>query len=347
MNIFFTITLAFSFLFGLLHSNEKKIIRIGHFPNVTHAQGVIGHALTRLGKGWFEERLGKDVEIQWYVYDAGSSAMEGIFADSIDLAYVGPSPSINAFIRSNGELIRIVAGASSGGASLIVHKEGNIKKDEDFKGKRIGTPEFGNTQDIAARFWLKSLGLHITQVGGDAIVIPTSQGNQILLFKKNELDAVWTIEPWASNLVINYDGKVYLEEKDLWRETNGKYVTTHLVSNQKFLKENPILLKKVLLAHLELTEWIKTHEQEAKELLTNEIKKETNIALPKKVLDRAWEHFELTYDPITQSLFKYAEEAYSLGFIKEKPQLARIYDLTILNEILKEKKLNPIESYAK
>ena len=162
---------------------EKIVIRVGHFPNMTHAQGVIAHGLIRAGKGWFEERLGPDVEIQWFVYNAGPSAMEAIFARSIDLTYVGPNPAINAYLKSQGEEIRIVAGACSGGAALVVQPDGRIKTDADFKGKKIATPQLGNTQDVACRAWLQSKGLRITMTGGDALVVPTANPDQLSLFQ--------------------------------------------------------------------------------------------------------------------------------------------------------------------
>jgi len=322
---------------------EKVVIRVGHFPNVTHAQAVIAHALSGQGKGWFEERLGPDVKIQWYIYNAGPSAMEAIFADSIDLTYVGPNPAINAHLKSQGEEIRIVAGAGSGGAALVVQPDGRIKSDADFKGKKIGTPQFGNTQDVAARAWLQSKGLRITMTGGDAFVIPTANPDQLALFKKGDLDAVWTVEPWVSRLVLDTKGQVYLEESSLWTQTGGKYVTTHLVSSVKFLKEHPDLLKKWIAAHVELTKWINEHPDEAKRILNEEIAAETTKALPQATLDSAWKRLEITYDPVSASLLKSAEDAHRVGFLKSKPNLSRIYDLKLLNEVLREKGLAEVK----
>src|SRR5271157_515069 len=153
---------------------EKIILRVGHFPNVTHAQALIAHGLSRAGKGWFEERLGPDVEVQWFVYNAGPSAMEAIFARSIDMTYVGPNPAINAHLKSRGDEIRIVAGACSGGAALVVQPDGRIKTDVDFKGKKVATPQLGNTQDVAARAWLQSKEFRVTMTGGDVLVVPTA-----------------------------------------------------------------------------------------------------------------------------------------------------------------------------
>ena len=322
---------------------EKIILRVGHFPNVTHAQALIAHGLSRGGKGWFEERLGPEVQVQWFVYNAGPSAMEAIFARSIDLTYVGPNPAVNAYLKSQGEEIRIVAGACSGGAALVVQPDGRIKTDADFRGKKIATPQFGNTQDVAARAWLQSKGLRITMTGGDASVIPTANPDQLSLFQGGQIDGVWTVEPWVSRLELEARGKVYLEESSLWKETGGKYVTTHLVSSVKFLKEHPELLKKWIAAQVELTKWINDHPDEAKKILNEEIKAETTRALPQAILDSAWKRLEITDDPIRASLLKSAQDAYRIGFLKEQPDLSHIYDLKLLNEVFHDKGLAEIK----
>src|SRR5881227_2876668 len=188
-------------------SAETKI-RVGHFPNITHAQGVIAHALTRQGKGWFEQRLGPEVKIEWFVYNAGPSAMEAIFADSVDLTYVGPAPTVNAYSKARGEDIRVVAGAVEGGEALLVQPGSNLRNPADFRGKKIGTPQLGNTQDVAARAWLASGGLRVTLTGGDAQVLPTANPDQLGLFQRKQLDAVWPVEPWVSRLELEAGGQV-------------------------------------------------------------------------------------------------------------------------------------------
>jgi NitT/TauT family transport system substrate-binding protein len=339
----FLLVLALPPCLPALARAEKVVIRVGHFPNVTHAQGVIAHGLSRAGKGWFEGRLGPDVEVQWFVYNAGPSAMEAIFARSIDLTYVGPNPAVNAYLRSQGDEIRIVAGACSGGAALVVQPDGRIKTDADFRGKKVATPQLGNTQDVACRAWLQSKGLRITMTGGDAFVIPTANPDQLSLFQRGEMDAVWTVEPWVSRLVLEAKGRVYLEESSLWKNTGGRYVTTHLVSSVKFLGERPDLLKKWIAAHVELTKWIHEHPDEAKRILNDEIKVETTKALPQATLDSAWKRLEITEDPISASLLKSAEDAYRIGFLKTKPDLSRIYDLKLLNDVLREKGLAEVK----
>ena len=327
------IVIGFSFPVA---AQQKTIIRVGHFPNITHAQGVIGHTLSDQKKGWFEERLGPNVQVQWFVYNAGPSAMEALLAKSIDLTYVGPNPAINAHLKTRGEDIRIVAGACSGGAALVVQPD-VIQKDADFKGKKVATPQLGNTQDVAARSWLQSKGFKVTMMGGDVNVIPTSNPDQLLLFQKKDMHAVWTVEPWVTRLEREAGAKLYLEESSLWKETGGKYVTTHLVSSVQFLKSKPDLLKKWIVAHIELTDWINANSDEAKKVLNQGMKAYTTRALPTETLDPAWKRLEITYDPIRASLLKSAQDAHRIGFVKQKPELSRIYDLAILNDVLKEK----------
>src|SRR5205085_12143373 len=188
-------------------SGETKYL-VGHCPNITHAQGVIAHAHSRQGKGWFEQRLGADTKIEWFVYNAGPSAMEAIFARSIDLTYVGSGPALNAYTKSNGQEIRLIAGAANGGSGLVVQSDQNLKAPSDFRGKKIATPKLGNTQDISSRDWLTEGGLKITQLGADAKVLPTQNLDQLGLFRCKKLDAVWTVEPWLSRLEQEASGKV-------------------------------------------------------------------------------------------------------------------------------------------
>lgn len=205
-------------------------IRIGHFPNVTHAQALVAKNFERQGRNWYADRLGPKIKVEWYAYNAGPSAMEAIFAESIDLTYVGPNPAINAYARSGGREIRIVAGSVNGGSALVVQPYESLAAAADFRGKRIATPQFGNTQDVAARAWLSAGGLRITQAGSDAQVVPTANPEQLSLFKTGQLDAVWTVEPWVSRLEMEAGGKILAGEKEA--------VTTVLVARAGFLSEH-------------------------------------------------------------------------------------------------------------
>lgn len=318
------------------HGAPSALLRVGHFPNITHAQAVIAHGLSRAGNGWFEPRLGSNVTVQWFVYNAGPSAMEAVLARSIDLSYVGPNPAINAHLRSRGEEIRILAGACSGGAAVVVPASGRIQTDADFKGRRIGTPQLGNTQDVAARAWLRARGFRVTLTGGDVTVVPTANPDQLPLFLRGNLDAVWTVEPWVSRLELEAKGRVYLQESTLWPETQGRYVTTHLVSSVRTLREKRDLLRNWIAAHVELTDWIARNPDEAKRIFNAELQAEVGRPLSESLLESAWARIELTADPVRASLLKSAADAHALGFLSQKPDLSRIYALDLLNEVLRE-----------
>jgi NitT/TauT family transport system substrate-binding protein len=246
---------------------ESVTLRVGHFPNITHVQALVAHWLSRQGKGWFEARLGPDTKIEWFVYNAGPSAMEALFAGSIELTYVGPSPAINAYAKARGDEIRIIAGAAEGGAALVVQADSTLRVAADFRGKKLATPQLGNTQDVAARAWLTAGGLKVTMTGGDAQVIPTNNPDQLALFKSRELDAVWTVEPWVSRLETEAGGRVLVEETDA--------ITTVLVSSAKFLAQQRDLARRFVAAHEELTVWIREHQAEAQTIVRDELAAET------------------------------------------------------------------------
>ncbi|MBM4126549.1 MAG: ABC transporter substrate-binding protein [Nitrospira sp.] len=293
-------------------------IRVGHFPNVTHVQGLVAHHLSRIGKGWFEERLGKDVKIEWYVYNAGPSAIEAILAGSIDLTYVGPNPALNAYTKSNGEEIRILAGAAAGGAGLVVQGDSQLKQPADFRGKTIATPQLGNTQDIACRAWLANGGLRITQTGGDAVVIPTPNPDQISLFQQRKLDGVWTIEPWVSRLEREAGGKVLVEQ--------SKDSVTVLVSGVKFVKAKSEVTRKFVQAHRELTQWILAHPEEAKKMVLEELSVETQAKMSAELIAHAWNRIMLRPDVSTEEFQQFVNNAQRAGFMRTTPDLARLIE---------------------
>jgi NitT/TauT family transport system substrate-binding protein len=318
-------------------SPEKPALRVGHFPNLTHAQALVGHASSRKGQGWLEKHVGPGVEVRWLIFNAGPSAVEALVSDAIDLAYVGPNPAINAHLRCDGEDVRIVAGASSGGSALVVRRDGTIRTADDLRGKRVATPQLGNTQDVAARAWLQSHGLRITLTGGDATVLPTANPDQIALFKQGEVDAVWTVEPWVSRLVHESDGRLLLDESELWPETGGRYVTAHVAASARFVRERPDLLERFLDAHVELTQWILEHPEVAKAAANEELREETGRPLAPEILDAAWARFAVTHDPLPACLVKSAADAHRVGFFREKPDLSRIHALESLNAVLRRK----------
>ena len=197
---------------SLVAAQEKTVIRFGHFPNITHAQGVIAHALSRQGKESFEKRLGPNVEIQWFTYDAGPSAMEAIFAGSLDVTYVGPSPALNAYFKSNGEEVRVISGAANGGAALVVSRFTD-KDSGRFSWKKNRYPTARQYAGHSCRAWLKANGFKTTVTGGDVLVIPTANPDQLPLFQNGGVDAVWTVEPWVTRLERDARARVFLEDK--------------------------------------------------------------------------------------------------------------------------------------
>jgi NitT/TauT family transport system substrate-binding protein len=293
-------------------------IRVGHFPNVTHVQALVAHHLSRTGRGWFEQRLGPDVKIEWYIYNAGPSAMEAILADSIDLTYVGPSPALNAYTKSNGEEIRIVAAAAAGGAALVVQADSGLKQPSDFRGKTIATPQLGNTQDIAARAWLANGGLKITQTGGDAFIIPTPNPDQLALFKNKKLDAVWTVEPWVSRLERDAGGKVLVEQ-------SNESITV-LVSSVKFLKTKRELAARFIRAHRELTDWIVSHPEEAKQMVRQELAAETKGDVSPELIAQSWKRIVLKNDASLDEYQHFVANAQRAGFIRSIPDLSRLIE---------------------
>jgi NitT/TauT family transport system substrate-binding protein len=295
---------------------ETKI-RVGHFPNITHAQGVVAHALSRQGKGWFEQRLGPGTKVEWFVYNAGPSAMEAIFANSIDLTYVGPGPALNAYTKSNEQEIRLIAGAANGGAGLVVQPDANLKTAADFRGKKVATPQLGNTQDISCRAWLTDGGLKITQLGGDAQVIPTQNPDQLALFKAKRVEGVWTVEPWLSRLEQEASGKVLVEEKDA--------ATTVLVSSVKFLNGQRDLAKKFAQAHAELTDWIAKNPDEAQRLIKAELLEETKSDMSPELIAAAWKRITFTAEPPRAAVEKFMQNSVKAGFIKRAPDLSKLF----------------------
>ncbi len=296
---------------------EPVVLRIGYFPNVTHAQGVIGAAGTREKAGWFEQRLGPEVTIQWFPFNAGPSAMESIFAGSIDATYVGPNPALNAYIKSKGEEIRILAGSARGGAALVVPSLSTLAKADDFRGKKVGTPQLGNTQDVSARAWFRSQGLKVTQTGGDVFIIPTPNPDQLGLFQAGHLDAVWTVEPWVSRLVLEGKGRVLIEERDA--------VTTILVSSVKLLKEHPALAEKLRGAHLELTAWINAHPDLAREKVRAGLSAETRHEISATLVAAAWSRLTFTDKVEPAVLEKFMADAQAAGLLKQSLPLDRFF----------------------
>ena len=242
--------------------------------------------------------------------------MEAIFAGSLDVTYVGPNPALNAHFKSNGEEIRIIAGAANGGAALVVQPNGGIDKPADLRGKKIASPQLGNTQDISCRAWLKAQGFKVTQTGGDVIVLPTSNPDQLAAFQKGDVAGVWTVEPWVTRLEREAKAKVMVEETDV--------ITTWLASSTKFLNNQRDLAKKIAAANAELTQWIQANTNEAQKLLIAEMKEETKADFAPEMVSQAWKRIKFTPDVSQDLIAKSVKDAQDAGFLKGSTDTSKL-----------------------
>jgi sulfonate transport system substrate-binding protein len=307
-------------------SAEKVTLRLGYFPNITHATALVG-----VEKGIFADKLGPNVTLQTQTFNAGPNAIDALFAESIDATYVGPNPAINGYVKSKGEALRIISGAPSGGASVVVAP--SINGPADLKGKTLATPQLGNTQDVALRAWLKKNGLNAdTSGGGDVSIKPQDNAATLDAFKQGQVQGAWVPEPWATRLVQEGGGKVLVNEADLW--PNGQFVTTQLVVRTAFLKDHPDAVEKLLEGQVAANDYVNKNPADAQKAANDQIEKITQKRLSDAVVAGAWKNMTFTNDPIASSLKKSADDAVSLGLL-EQPDLTGIYDLTLLNQVLK------------
>ncbi|HET6589427.1 MAG TPA: ABC transporter substrate-binding protein [Candidatus Nitrosocosmicus sp.] len=322
--------------------SSKKTLRIGYFPNITHSQAVIG-----LNNGDFQKTLGENINVETIRFNAGPSAIESLLAGRIDATYIGPNPAINGHLQTNGEAVRVIAGAASGGASFVVRNDSGIESLSDLGGKKFASPQLGNTQDVALRKYLQDNGLETTDNGGNVTILPIANADILTVFLKGDIDGAWVPEPWATRLVQEADGKVFLDERTLWPD--GKFVTGNIIVRTDYLEQNPDVIKKLLEAHVDETLKINNDTKAAATEFNSQLKKITGQEINPDELDTAYSHLEITYDPLKLTLYKSANDAYDLGFIekgKERPNLSGIYDTTILEEVLAEKGLQPIGNTA-
>jgi NitT/TauT family transport system substrate-binding protein len=302
--------------------------RLGYFPNINHAAALIG-----VENGLFAAELGTGTKLETSLFNAGPEVVTALFNDALDAAYVGPNPAVNAFTKSGGTAIKIVAGAASGGAALVVAK--SIASAKDLKGKTLASPQLGNTQDVALRNWLKEQGYKPdTSGGGDVHVAPQENSATLAAFKAGQIAGAWVPEPWATRLVEEGGGHVLVDEATLW--PNGKFATVNLVVRTKFLNEHPETVKALLRGHIKALDFIKANPAQAQTKINDALGKISGKRLDDKVLADAWGNLTFTADPIAASLPVMAQRALDLGLIKNA-NLTGIYDLTFLNaELVKD-----------
>jgi sulfonate transport system substrate-binding protein len=320
-------------------AQQQKTLRLGYFPNINHAQAVIG-----VGNGDFQKTLGDNVTLETYVFNAGPSAIEALLAKRIDASYIGPNPAINGYVVSDGKDVRVIAGATSAGASFVVRNDSGINSAADLGSKKFASPQLGNTQDVALRKYIVDNGFNTVENGGNVTILPIANADILTAFLKKEIDGAWVPEPWATRLVNEANGKILIDERDLW-PPEGKFVTAHIIVRPEYLKANPDVIKNLLAAHVNETQWINENKDKVPKVFNIELQKLTGKTIPENVLSEALTRLEFTNNPIKLSLYQSANDAYDLGFLakgKERPNLSGIYDLSLLNQVLSKKGLPTI-----
>ncbi|MFC8195687.1 ABC transporter substrate-binding protein [Streptomyces sp. NPDC060006] len=301
-------------------------VRIGYFPNLTHATALVGDQ-----EGLLQKELG-GTKASYSQFNAGPSEIEALNSGSIDIGWIGPSPAINGYSTTDGKGLRIISGSASGGVKLVVNPD-KIKSLKDVKGKKIATPQLGNTQDVAFLNWISEQGWKVEAESGKGDVSVVRTDNKITpdAYKSGSIDGAWVPEPTASKLVAE-GGKVLLDEADLWPDK--KFVITNIIVSQKFLKEHPDVVEAVLRGSVKTNAWINANPDKAKAAANTKLEQLTDKALPANVLDPAWKSIQFIDDPLASTLNTEAEHAVKAGLL-EKPKLDGIYDLAPLNKVLK------------
>ncbi|AYL38569.1 MULTISPECIES: aliphatic sulfonate ABC transporter substrate-binding protein [Streptomyces] len=312
-------------------SGAKKIdgldsVRIGYFGNLTHGTALVGNK-----KGLFQKELGA-TRATYAVFNAGPSEIEALNSGSVDIGFIGPSPSINGYTKSGGKNLRIIGGSASGGVKLVVNPD-KVKSLKDVRGKRIATPQLGNTQDVAFLNWAAEQGWKVDAQSGKGDVTVVRSDNKVTpdAFGAGSIDGAWVPEPTASKLVAQ-GGKVLLDEATLWPDE--EFVITNIIVRRQFLEEHPKAVEAVLKASVEANKWINANPDEAKTAANEQLEADSGKALPAEVLDPAWKSIRFTDDPLAATLGAQAEHAVKAGLL-EQPDLDGIYDLTLLNKVLK------------
>ncbi len=304
------IAIAIALGIGLDLSNEtaENTIRVAFFPNIGHAIPVVG-----MERGIFESNLGNTTTIETKLFDSGPQVIESLFAKSIDLAYVGPGPAINGFLKSEKHDVVILSGAASGGASFIVHPKSKLNSIDDFPGKRIAAPQIGNSQDVSLRNYLSENRLKPYEKGGTVIVLNIPNPDIYILFTKGEIDAAWVPEPWGTILVQELDGKRLFFEEELWPEK--KFASVLLIGRQEYVEANPEAVKKWLESHQQTADWINNNPQETRIVFNEFMQNTMGQTLSDSVVDEALVNLEISTNPISDSIYTFAQRADSLGYL--------------------------------
>jgi NitT/TauT family transport system substrate-binding protein len=307
-------------------SSSHVTLRLGFLANITHAPALVG-----LNKGFFTKNLGDGVTLKTSVFSSGTEETTALLAGQLDAAYVGPNPAINAWQKSSGKAIKIISGAASGGASLVVKP--SISSASQLKGQKVATPSLGNTQDVALRYWLKQHGLTTTQTGGGDVAVTPIKPNSaaVLQFKSGQIAGGWEPAPYDSEMVAD-GGKVLVNEASLW--PGGKFVTTNLVVTQSFLKAHASVVSNLLKGQVESVKYINANTSAAETSANAELTTLLGKGLKSSALAASFKEITFTNDPIASSLATDAKHAEAVGLL-QPVSLNGIYDLGPLNTVLK------------
>ncbi|MGZ3429424.1 MAG: ABC transporter substrate-binding protein, partial [Polyangia bacterium] len=282
-------------------------LRLGFFPNLTHGPALVG-----LQRGDFAKALAP-LPVDAKPFNAGPEAMEALFAGALDACYVGPAPAINGYLRSHGEALVIVAGAALNGAGLVVRKDAGIHGPADLHGKKLASPQLGNTQDVALRVYLKENGLQSKDRGGDVQVMPLANADILGLMKQKQLDGAWVPEPWMTRLIDEAGGTLLVDEKDRWPDK--KFPTTVLVVTKKLAAEQPEVVQKLVGAHVAVIAWMKAHPDESRALVDTGLQRWAKKALPEALLKKAYAKVEPSPELLDAALQKQLADGRALGFL--------------------------------
>lgn len=322
-------------------SQEIKTVRLGFFPNLTHAPALIG-----MQQGYYKDALKPlGLTVAPTAFNAGPDAVTALFGDSLDITYIGPNPTISAYSQSQGEAVKVVSGAASGGAALVVSPD--INSAADLRGKTLATPQLGNTQDVALRYWLTEQGLTSTvEGGGDVSIKPQANADGLTAFGSGEIQGAWVPEPWVSEYVAK-GAKVLVNEKDLW--PSGEFVTTNILVRSEFLQEHPDVVQAVLDAHVQALQEIRENPAQAKRDVNDALQSLTGGTLDQDILDSAWKQIDFTADPLPDTLVTSAQHAVEVGLLDQAEIDAAgglpgsLYDLTLINKALANAGLEQVQ----
>ncbi len=292
----------------LSNESSENTLRVAFFPNIGHAIPIVG-----MEREIFESNLGKTTTVETKLFDSGPQVIESLFAKSIDLAYVGPGPAINGFLKSENHDVVILSGAASGGASFIVHPNSKINSVDDFAGKRIAAPQIGNTQDVSLRNYLSENGLKPYEKGGTVVVLNIPNPDIYTLFTKGEIDAAWVPEPWATILVQELDGKRLFFEEELWPE--NKFASVLLIGRQEYIEANSEVVEKWLESHQQTSNWINNNPKETRIVFNEFMQNTMGQTLSVSVVDEALVNLEITTNSVNDSIYTFAQRADSLGYL--------------------------------